>query len=348
MKFYPDQLVSFVSDVLQTVDLSAANSYIVAESLVSANVRGVDSHGVTRVPIYIKRLKHGIVTPNPDVKMIKETNAATLIDGDDGMGQIVAEKAVSEGVKKAKEHGSANIAVTRSTHFGAAGYFVKKALEEDVIAFAMSNAPANMAPWGGVTPYFGTNPYSYGIPASKHFPIVFDMATSVVARGKIISAEQRGEDIPEGWAIDKKGRATTDAKEALEGTVLPFGGPKGYAMAAMIDIMSGVLSGAGFGPRVRHIYGDYEAPQNVGHFFQFIDVNAFMPAAQFKQRVDQMIEEIKETTKAENVEEIFLPGEIESRTELERKQHGFDIGKEVYEALNETGKECGVNIEEYH
>ncbi|ADC52298.1 putative malate/L-lactate dehydrogenase (plasmid) [Alkalihalophilus pseudofirmus OF4] len=347
MEFQANYLESYVSDVLQAVGLKKENGDIVAESLVSANLRGVDSHGVTRLPIYVQRIRSGAVTPNPDVKVIEESDSTLLIDGDDGMGQIVGKKTIELGIEKAKKNGAVYIGVKRSSHFGIGAYFIQQAVKHDLIAYAMSNAPSTMAPFGGIKPYLGTNPFAFGVPAGKHEPIIFDMATSVVARGKIISAEQRGDDIPEGWAIDSKGRSTTNAKEALEGTVLPFAGPKGYAISLMVDIMSGVLTGAGFGPHINNIYGDFDKSQNVGHFFQLIDVNRFMPAESFKNRVDQMIDEIKTSPKAEGVEEIFLPGEIEFNTEKERLSRGINLGKEVYESIKLVGKEARVNIEDY-
>ncbi|MCF6409577.1 Ldh family oxidoreductase [Pseudalkalibacillus salsuginis] len=347
MNFNAEQLIHYVDDLFKTVGLSSEDSHTVAESLVAANLRGVDSHGVTRVPIYVKRLKEGAVNPRPEIKVIQESDATLLIDGDDGMGQMVGRKAMELGIEKGKKSGGVHIGVTRSSHFGAGAYFVKRAVEEDMVAFAMSNAPSTMAPWGGIQPYFGTNPYAFGIPAGKHEPILLDMATSVVARGKIIMAAQDGNDIPTGWAIDDKGRPTTDSNAALAGSVLPFGGPKGYGIAMMIDIMSGVLTGAGFGPHINNIYGDYDKPQNVGHFFQLIDVNRFMPAELFKQRVDQMIDEIKSSPAAEGVEEIFVPGEIEYQAEQKRLENGIDLSEEVYEDIKNAGAECGVDIREY-
>ncbi|ARK28651.1 Ldh family oxidoreductase [Halalkalibacter krulwichiae] len=347
MKYSTEFLKSYICDVLKAVGLTEENGRIVAESLISANLRGVDSHGVTRLPIYVKRLQTGAVTPNPNVQVEQESDATLLIDGNDGMGQIVGTKAIELGVEKAKKNGAVYIGVKNSTHFGTGAFFIQQALKHDMIAYAMSNAPSTMAPFGGIQPYLGTNPFAFGVPAQKNKPIIFDMATSVVARGKIISAEQRDEDIPLGWAIDKEGRPTTNAKEALEGTVLPFAGPKGYAISLMMDIMSGVLTGAGFGPHINNIYGDFDKPQNVGHFFQLIDVNRFMPAEHFKMRVDQMIDEIKSSPKAVGVEEIFLPGEIELNTEQERLNNGIHLGKEVYESIKLVGEEVGVSIDNF-
>ncbi len=348
MIFTHDLLKSYVIDVLKSVGLTEKNGSIVAESLVSANLRGVDSHGVTRLPIYVKRIKSGAVTPNPKVWIEEEGQSTLLVDGNDGMGQIVGLKAIEYGIKKAKLNGGVYVGVKNSTHFGTGAFFVQHALQHDLIVVAMSNAPSTMAPYGGIQPYLGTNPYAFGLPSDKYRPVIFDMATSVVARGKIISAEQRGADIPLGWAIDQNGKETTNAKEALEGTVLPFAGPKGYAISLMIDIMSGVLTGAGFGQHVNNIYGDYDKPQKVGHFFQLIDINSFMPAETFKKRVDQMIREIKSSPKAEGVEEIYLPGEIEFNTERERLRNGIPLDQEVYEALKIVGEEANVDISKYH
>lgn len=348
MKFESENLKDFVVDVLKKVNLPEGDTKTIADSLVSANLRGVDSHGVTRLPIYVKRLISGAVNPNPNIKVEKESNGTLLIDGDNGMGQVVATEAIKLGVEKARENGAVYIGVKNSTHFGTGAYFIQQAVKEGMIAYAMSNAPSTMAPWGGIEPYLGTNPYAFGVPAGENKPIIFDMATSVVARGKIISAEKSGDAIPEGWAIDKKGRPTTDAKSALEGSVLPFAGPKGYAISLMIDIMSGVLTGAGFGTHVNNIYGDFDKHQNVGHFFQLINIEQFMPASQFKARVDQMISEIKNARRAEDVPEIYLPGEIEFNTEEDRYKNGIVLGKEVFELLAELGKELGIDINTYH
>ncbi|WP_200416596.1 Ldh family oxidoreductase [Virgibacillus salexigens] len=347
MNFNKDQLIHYVENIFKTVGLSSKDSHTVADSLVAANLRGVDSHGVTRVPIYVKRLKGGAVNPRPNIKVIQDNNSTLLVDGDDGMGQVIGQKTIEIGIEKAKKNGGVHIGVTRSSHFGAGAYFVKQGVEEDMITFAMSNAPSTMAPWGGVRPYFGTNPYTFAIPTGKKEPIILDMATSVVARGKIIMAAQNGTDIPTGWAIDNKGQPTTDSNSALKGTVLPFGGPKGYGIAMMIDIMSGVLTGAGFGPHIKNIYGDFDKPQNVGHFFQLIDINTFMPAKLFKRRINQMIDEIKLSPAVEGIDEIFIPGEIEHKMEQTKRKNGIDLSKEVYDDIKKVGADCGVDIRDY-
>jgi LDH2 family malate/lactate/ureidoglycolate dehydrogenase len=289
----------------------------------------------------------GLVNPRPDVKILRESDATLLVDGDNGMGQGVGVRALELGLDKLRQSGGVYVGVRRSNHYGAGAYYVQRAVARDVVAFAYSNAPPTMAPWGGVDPYIGTNPYAFGVPAGGHPPIILDMATSIVARGKIILAEERGESIPEGWAIDTRGNPTTDAQEALQGSVLPFGGPKGYALSLMIDIMAGALTGAGCGPRVNSLYDDFEEPQNVGAFFQLVDIGQFADPAAFKANIDRMIEEIKSSRRAEGTEEIFLPGEIEFRMEQERKVSGIPVGAETVAELREVGRSCGVDITEF-
>ncbi len=340
-------LRSFCEEIFISCGMAPEDAFIVADGLVQSNLRGVDSHGVTRVGIYAKRLRMGLVNPRPAVKIVRESAATLLVDGDNGMGQVVGVRTLELGLEKVKQSGGLFVGVRRSNHYGAGAYYVQRAVARDVVAFAYSNAPPTMAPWGGVDPYVGTNPYAFGVPAGKYSPIILDMATSIVARGKIILAAERGESIPEGWAIDKDGNQTTDAQEALQGSVLPFGGPKGYALSLMIDIMSGALTGAGFGPRVNSLYDNFDEPQNVGAFFQLIDISRFAEPAAFKANIDRMIEEIKSSRRAEGTQEIFLPGEIEFRVEEERKVSGIPVGAETVSELREVGRSYGVDVTEF-
>ena len=345
--FDADPLRAFCEEVFLSCGMVHKDAAIVADSLVQANLRGVDSHGVARVGIYVKRLEMGLVNPRPNVEVVREGAGTLLVDGDNGMGQVVGVRAIDLGLDKAKESGGVSVGVRRSNHYGAGAYYVQRAVARDTIAFAYSNAPPTMAPWGGVDPYVGTNPYAYGVPAGEHRPVILDMATSIVARGKIILAAERGEPIPEGWAIDEEGNPTTDAQDALRGSVLPFGGPKGYALSLMIDIMAGALTGAGFGPRVNSLYDNFDEPQDVGAFFQLIDIGQFADPAAFKANIDQIIEEIKSSRRAEGTEEIFLPGEIEFRMERERKVSGIPVGAETVAELREVGRSCGVDITDF-
>jgi LDH2 family malate/lactate/ureidoglycolate dehydrogenase len=336
------ELLNFCTQVLVKLGVEEEKAHLLADTLVQANLRGVDSHGVTRMGIYVERIRRGLVDPHAEPEIIKDTPAVALMDAKSSIGQVASYRAMQLAIKKAKEIGTGLVGVRGSNHFGAAAYYTMCALKEDLIGIALSNAPATMAPWGARSPYIGTNPISVAIPSKKRLPIVFDMATSIVARGKIILAAQKGESIPEGWAIDTEGRITTDAKKALEGAVLPFGGAKGSAIAILIDIFAGILTGAAFGPHIGDLYRNFKERQNLGHVFAAIDPRAFGDIEEFKNRVDQMIDEIKGLPPAYGVEEVLLPGEIEFRTEEVRKREGIPLKPEVEEMLKALGKEFDV------
>ncbi|GAB7389107.1 Ldh family oxidoreductase [Bacillaceae bacterium] len=315
-----------------------------ADSLIHADLRGVDSHGVVRTAIYLKRVEAGMIDPSAEITIDAETDATVLLNGHNNFGAVVGTKAVEIALRKAKKTGIAAVGVKHSNHFGTGAYYVLKALEKDMILLVMSNASQTMPPTGGIRPFIGTNPLAVGFPTEREVPFVLDMATSVVARGKIIVAARKGKSIPLGWAIDKEGRPTTDAQAALEGSVLPVGGAKGYAISMFIDILCGVLTGAGFGRYVNNMYENWEQPQNVGHFFIAIDIDKFMPLSAFKSRLDQYIREIKAEPKAPGVDEILIPGELEHRTTLARKQNGIELPRKVVEELTEIGEKYGLSL----
>ncbi|KHF39563.1 Ldh family oxidoreductase [Halalkalibacter okhensis] len=343
-RYHWEKLESFCSSVFEKAGVSKENSRIVANSLIEADLRGVDSHGVVRTAIYLERIEKGMIDPDAKPVISNESDAALLVDGHNNFGSVVGTNALTIALEKARENGVALVGVKHSNHFGTGAYYAKKAIDQDIILLVLSNASQTMPPTGGVRPFIGTNPLAVGIPAGENPPFILDMATSVVARGKIIVEAQKGNSIPLGWAIDKEGNPTTDANAALEGSVLPLGGPKGYGISMFIDILAGVLTGAGFGKYVNNMYSNWEEPQNVGHIFLAIDVNAFMPIELFKQRMDQYITEIKAEPKATGVEEIFIPGEIESRRAEERKENGIELPLKVVEELNSIGMRYGVDL----
>jgi LDH2 family malate/lactate/ureidoglycolate dehydrogenase len=318
------------------------NAFIVAESLVQANLRGVDSHGVVRTPIYLARIKRKMVDPNAEIAVVRESESTALVDGGNNFGAVVGVHATRLALEKAGKAGAAFVGVKRSNHFGTGAYYALKAIERNMVLMIMSNASQTMPPTGGVRPFIGTNPLAVGVPAGKAVPFLLDMATSVVARGKIIVAAQKGQPIPLGWAVDKHGNPTTDAEAALEGAVLPVGGAKGYGISLMIDILCGVLTGAGFGKYVNNMYENWEEPQNVGHVFIAVDISRFMPLELFEARMEQYIREIKQEPKAPGVEEILIPGEIEHRRTLELKREGIVLPGKLAEELDAIGREYGL------
>jgi LDH2 family malate/lactate/ureidoglycolate dehydrogenase len=258
------------------------------------------------------------------------------------MGIVAGVRAIDLAMNKAEESGSAFATVKHSNHFGTAAFFTKRAASRGFIAIAASNAPPTMAPWGASEPYIGTNPLSIAIPTGDGEDIILDMATSVVAQGKIIMASKNNEAIPEGWAITKDGQPTTDPHEALKGTVLPFGGPKGYGIALIIEILSGILSGADFGPYLHNMWTDFETPQNVGHVFHVIDISKFINPEIFYSSIATLKKDIKKLKKAESVSEVFLPGEIEHLKSEKAKEEGVDLSESTINDLMELSDKWGV------
>lgn len=339
-----EKLEDFCSHVLLKAGVAEEKARIVANSLIEADLRGVDSHGVVRTAIYLERIEKGMIDPHAEITVISESDAALLVDGNNNFGSVVGTKALSIALDRAKKSGVALVGVKHSNHFGTGAYYAKKAIKENMILLVLSNASQTMPPTGGIRPFIGTNPLAVGVPTGKQSPFILDMATSVVARGKIIVEAQRGNSIPVGWAIDKEGNSTTDAEAALEGSVLPLGGPKGYGISMFIDILCGVLTGAGFGKYVNNMYENWQEPQNVGHIFLAIDINRFMPIDFFKSRMDQYITEIKSEPKAPGVEEIYIPGEIESRRSEVRKEKGIELPLKVAKELDDIGKRYGISL----
>ena len=335
-------LRDYCQALFESVGMAAEEAYANADSLVDADLKGIDSHGVSRMPIHLKRIRLGVVKPSHELTLVNEAPSAAVFDAGNSMGALVSLRAMDYVMAKAKTTGVAFATVKNSNHYGTAGYYVEQAIKQGMIGFSATNGMARMAPWGGRAPFFGTNPFAVGVPADKELPIIVDMATSLVARGKIVIANQNKQTIPLGWALNKDGEDTTDPAEALVGTVLPFAGAKGSAIALLIDVMTGILSGSVYGPHVKDMYADFSNPTGTSHIFGAINVEAFIPAGGFRRTVDTMIREIKSSQPAKNVTEIFLPGEIEQRKRLQRLQDGVPLSAPVYNDLKREGEVCGI------
>ncbi len=335
----------FCAEVLKRLNLPAVEAEIVADCLVEAELRGVHSHGVIRFPVYVRRLQAGVFNARPDIRVTRETRTTAVMDGDNGMGQLVSLRAMELAIHKAKDGDCAWVAVYNSNHNGTEAYFTQMALEHDMIGFCFSVGGINhVAPWGGAEAILGNNPFAIAIPAGEQLPVVLDMACSVAARGRVNVAAARGESIPEGWCTDAQGRPTTDPHEALKGFVLPIAGPKGYALTTVIGMLSTMLSGAAFGTDVTHLYDDFKRPQNIGHLIGVLPIASFSDVAEFKRRVDKGIREIKNVKKAPGVSEIFLPGEREYRTLIECRKSGIPVAVGTVGELQELSKEFGVPL----
>jgi LDH2 family malate/lactate/ureidoglycolate dehydrogenase len=303
----------FVAALLEARGVPHADAATVAKCLVLADLRGVDTHGVVRLPGYLDRLARGLVNPAPRLRPRRVTPVAAHLDGENGFGFVVATRAMDESIDMAEAYGLGLTSVKRSTHFGMAACYLIQAVEAGYIAFVFTNASPAMPPWGGREPLLGTSPFAVGVPGGANGRFILDMAPSVAARGKIRKALRNGEPIPEGYALDAHGRPTTDPAAALKGVVLPIGGPKGSALSMLMDILGGVLSGAAFAGEVGNQYKHFDRPQNVGHFFLALKPDLFMPLDAFRARMDVLVGRVKACPRAEGFDDILLPGEPEER-----------------------------------
>ncbi|GGE42198.1 lactate dehydrogenase [Pullulanibacillus camelliae] len=342
-----EQLVDMASKMLEAGGLSQADALTIAEDLVAADLRGLTSHGVSRIPMYLNRISKKLVNTQPDIKVEKVTPAAAIVDGDDGMGFIVSHKAIEEGIQMAQNMGIALVGVRHSTHFGMAALYVKQAIEAGCICIAFTNSSPALPAWGGRTTFLGAAPLATGIPGGHHSPdYVLDMAMTVIARGKIRVAATNGEPIPEGLALDKDGAPTTDAKKAFEGVCLPFGGAKGSALAMMMDLMAGMFTGANFGGDVKSLYFDHSEPQNVGHLFFVIKPDLFVSMDEYKNRMDTFYSRLKNLPRAQGFDEIMMPGEPEERVAKERSEKGIPLSGEILSNLSEVAQQYHLEFPE--
>jgi LDH2 family malate/lactate/ureidoglycolate dehydrogenase len=333
---------AFARALLVAHGVPAADAATVAQCLVSADLRGVDTHGLCRLPGYLDRLRRGLINPRPALEPKRVTPVAAALDGQDGFGFVVGTRAMQEAIAIAREYGIGAVSVRRSTHFGMAASYVLQALEASLISLVFSNASPAMPPWGARSALLGTNPFAAGAPAGRHPPFLLDMSPAVAARGKIRRAERRGETIPLGYALDVQGRPTTDPKAALGGVVLPIGGYKGSGLAMLMDIFGGVISGANYGGEVGDQYKVYDRPQDVGHFFLAMRPDLFLPEADYRDRMDTLIERVRGCPRAQGVDEVLVAGEPERRHEIERRRCGIPYAASEVAALQEEAARAGT------
>lgn len=326
-----EELQALVIKKLTKEGIKQTHAEITANVLVHANLRGVDSHGVLRTEHYVKRIKEGGLNKDPQFS-IKDTGPCTAVfDGDDGLGHVVAKEAMDYAIKLAARNGVGMVGVINSSHCGALSYFVEQAAEKNMIGMAMTHTDKAVVPFGGAEPYFGTNPIAYGFPTNKGEPIILDMATSNVALGKILHAREAKSEIPNNWGVDGDGNPTTDP-DAVK-YLLPFGGPKGYGLAMVIDIFSGLLTGSAFGKNIVPMYGDYDKKRKLGHFVCALNIEAFTNESIFLENMDQMVQQIHEVKPAPGFEKVLVPGEPEQMKKKSRLETGIPVTENVYRYL---------------
>jgi LDH2 family malate/lactate/ureidoglycolate dehydrogenase len=337
-----NRLREFASLAFERAGLRSDRALLCADTLVLADLWGHNSHGVMRLPWYTARLQSGACDASANSEIVVDGGAIAVIDGHDAMGQVVTAAATEEAISRAKLHGIGAIAVRNSNHFGTALYFTLMAARQNCVAFLSTNASPAMAPWGGRKKLVGTNPWSWACPAGSHAPMALDIANTGVARGKIYHAKQRGVPIPEGWAMTADGAPTTDPSKAIEGLILPMGQHKGYAIAVVMDMLSGVLTGSSFGSQV---HGPYESnhKSGAGHFMIAVNIAAFQPVDEFKKRVDHLIDELKTAPLAQGYNEILYPGELEARNCIHNQKMGLALPEDTIRDLRTLA--AGLAIE---
>ncbi|MEP7278071.1 MAG: Ldh family oxidoreductase [Bacteroidota bacterium] len=347
-------LLAFTEDIFKKMGCSNTDAVTAASTLLSADLRGVDSHGVARLSGYIRLWDAKRVNAHPDVTIVHETPSTAVVDGDSGLGLVVAPYAMRVAIDKARQVGTGWVSVRHSNHFGIAGCHAMMALEEDMIGIAMTNASALVAPTFSTERMLGTNPICVAIPAGQEPAFVADLATTTAANGKLEILQRKNEHAPSGWVQDKDGNVSTNPHELKGGgALLPLGGDrehgshKGYALGAVVDIFSGVLSGANYGPWVPPFPAYVPMPENmpgkgIGHFFGAMRIDAFRPAADFKLHMDQWIRRFRSAKTVKGQAAILIPGDPERVAELERLQNGIPVLHSVALDLADLGERFGV------
>jgi LDH2 family malate/lactate/ureidoglycolate dehydrogenase len=318
----------------------------VAEVLVEADLRGVESHGSTRVAGYISMIRRGLLNPRPKVQVLRETDSTAMLEGDQGFGIVVAKRAMEMAIEKGLRSGIACVTARNVTHTGMVGFYPMMAAQRGLIGLSCNNGPTILPPFGGKTPTLATNPFSVAVPTGLAQPIVLDMATSVVAAGKLRQAGKKGAPIPSDWALDRHGAPTTDPNEAIfHGFLQWAGGYKGFGLATIVEVLGGVLSGGLFGRDVPPMKDFGKEPLVTSAFYLTINPEAFMPLDQFRARADRLVRHIKASETAAGAAEVYVAGEIEFRRHAERLRDGIPMSEVVWRELETLAAEHHVPFE---
>jgi LDH2 family malate/lactate/ureidoglycolate dehydrogenase len=333
MRFPKQQLIALAAQLAQATGMPAGDAQIFADALVDADLHGTSTHGLSRLNIYLKRIELGLIDPRASLRIDRRRGGVLSLDAGNGVGQVQAVKALDLLLPLARQNGVAAATIRNSQHFGAVSYYSNRAAEQGFILMAMTSCEPAMSPTGGRDAFFGTNPIAASFPTGKGYPVKIDLSTSAVARGNIIAAAKKNQAIPLGWALDPDGNPTTDAQQALLGTVLTMAGHKGYALALMVELLSSVLSGAAIGPEIGSMYKNLDRKQDVGHFFCLLDVEAFMDRSEFIGRIDRAIDMLKAGRKLAGVDEILVPGERSARIAEENERLGVPVGPETLKEI---------------
>jgi len=325
------ELRQMVARKLERAGLIRPHAEQTADVLVSADIRGVYSHGVIRVEHYVKRLLANSLNKNPKFAFQKLRSGCGLFNADGGMGHVAGIEAMNHAIEMATTCGIAMVGIVDSSHCGALSYFVSQAAQKETIGIAMTPSDKLVAPFGGCQPFFGANPLAMGFPCKRNPAVIIDMATSNVAFGKILHAREKGISIPEGWGLDEDGRPTTDPH--LVRSLTPFGGFKGYAIGMAIDVLAGILVGAKFGPHIKAMYEDYETKRELSGLMIAIDPATFISADDFMTQMDALVDQLHEAAPGPGFEKVLVPGDPELMNQQAALQDGVTVVSSIYEYL---------------
>ncbi len=325
-------LQEFVSNVLRSVNASDEQSRIFAKALIWSDQIGRPTHGVWRLPAYTKRIGLGLIKCPCEPEYSNENSAVTVMNGDQGIGHYVGHKAMMRSIDMAKEFGVGVVGVKNSNHFGTSAYYVQLAAEQGMIGIALSNSISKVAPYGGIKAVFGTNPFAFGAPRRNGKSMMLDMATTAIAGAQVMKYAEQGKELPEGIAIDRQGNSISDPNKVDEGALLPFGGAKGYGLSLMIEILSSVLTGAMFSSEVNSMFTNYKEPGKNGHFFMAIDISRFLDIDTYYERMEQLVELVKDSSTVEG--NVMIPGETRWEQYEYNQKNGVPLDPATVKALN--------------
>lgn len=355
--FPSEQLRAFTEEVFLHFGVPESDARLASEVLAVSDLRGIDSHGVARLHTYFDMLTKGRINPKANVKIARETPSTATVDGDNGLGLVVGPKANEIAMEKAEKVGSGWVSVCNTNHFGIAGYYALQALKRDLIGWAMTNSTKLVTPLWGAERMLGTNPIAIAFPAMEEPDVVIDLATSAVAYGKIEIARRKNESVPNGWIADEHGRPANDPMQMINGgALLPLGsdrehgGHKGYALSAMVDILTCVLSGANWGPFAPPFALGQELPprqvgKGIGHFFGAMQIEGFIDPDEFKRQMDDWIRTFRKTKAAPGTNGPLIPGDPEREAEAERRKTGIPVLQPVVDDLLDISKKTGIGFE---
>jgi L-2-hydroxycarboxylate dehydrogenase (NAD+) len=340
-----ERLAAFIFRGFTAAGLPAEDARTLADLMVEADLRGSDTHGVIRLPLYVRRIRAGGVNPKPDIRVVSDRPSAALIDGDNGMGHLVMRRAAELAIEKATATGVGWVGARMSNHAGPAALYVTMPLKHDMIGLYFAVGSSNhLPPWGGSESLLGTNPMAVAVPALDEPPIVLDMSPTVAAYGKVRLKAQRGEPMPVGWMIDRDGKPLTDPKRADEGHLLPIGDYKGSGLSLIIGLLAGALNRAAIGRDVVDFVKESGKLTNTGQAIAALSIGAFLPPTEFKRGVDRLIRDIRDSPRLPGVERIWLPGEQSHTKLLDRRAHGVPVPKALRESLDNVARDLNIEL----